>query len=72
MEDKDKVALKFIDTGEEIINTHEYDPMMISFTEAGSVLMSYDEDQLKEGEAECSLTFAELELVYKKAKERQG
>ena len=64
MEDKDKVALVFVDTNERIINTTEYDPVLISFTEAGSVLII--------GQAESSLTFAELELIYKKAKERQG
>lgn len=71
MEHKDKVALIFIDTNERIINTREWDALCISITKDGSVLMSYDADELEGGQAESSLTLAELEIIYAKVKAKQ-
>jgi hypothetical protein len=59
------VSLVFIDTNKKVINTIEYDPVVVRFSEVGSVL-------LNEGGAECSLTFSELGLIYRKAKEKLG
>jgi hypothetical protein len=59
MEDREKVALRFISSkggiDEEIVNTREWDQLIIHISNSGSVLMSYDEDMLRSGQADCSL-----------------